>query len=173
MVFQHKNVRLPAAHYVGRRWYFITFCCENRLPVFNDPEHAVWLIEIIRRESATNHFAIHAYCVMADHFHFLALGVEETSNLLAFVKLLKQKSAFEFKKKCNRALWQKKSYDHILRAKDSVESVAAYIWMNPVRKGLCVNPGDYSFSGSFTMDWKECIHSGDPWIPPWKATTPA
>jgi len=134
MPFQHKNIRLPAAHYIGKRWHFVTFCCEKRVPVFNDPNQAAWLIELLRRESTTNQFAIHAYSVMPDHLHFLALGTERTSDLLAFVKILKQKSAFQFKRTLNRMLWQKKSYDHILRAKDSVESVAAYIWMNPVRK---------------------------------------
>ena len=27
-LFPHKNIRRPAAHYVGRREYFITFCCD-------------------------------------------------------------------------------------------------------------------------------------------------
>jgi hypothetical protein len=44
-------------------------------------------------------------------------------------------------------------YDRILRATDAVETVAIYIWSNPVRKGLCAQPGQYPYSGSQTIDW--------------------
>jgi putative transposase len=158
---------------MGQRWHFVTFCCDGRVPVFKGSDLAEWLIEMLRRESFAGRFAIHAYSLMPDHLHFLALGLEETSNLLSFVKLLKQKSAFEFKAKFHRALWQKKSYDHILRPRDSVEGVAAYIWMNPVRKELASGPSAYPYSGSFTMDWKSSIRLDDPWIPPSKANPPA
>ena len=151
----------------------MTFCCEKRTPTFKDSNQANWLIQMLRHESEKSQFAIHAYSLMPDHLHFLALGLQENSNLLAFVKMFKQKSAFEFKARFQRALWQKKSYDHILRPKDSVESVAAYIWLNPVRKGLTLSPGDYPLSGSFTIDWDHSIQAGDPWIPPWKAKAPA
>jgi putative transposase len=173
MPFQHKNIRLPSTHYIGKRWHFVTFCSNNRVAVFSRPPLAKWLIEVLRHESAASRFAIHAYSLMPDHLHILAMGTEETSNLLPFVKGFKQKSAFEYKAKFRRVLWQKKSYDHILRPKDSVERVAAYIWMNPVRRYLAREPGDYPFSGSFTIDWKQLIQAGDPWIPPWKSKTPA
>ncbi len=96
MGFLRKKIRLPAAHYVGPRWYFVTLCCAERRRIFGSPKIAGWLIENLRRESALHHFAVHAYCAMPDHFHALVRGMEATSNLLVFLKSLKQETAHEF-----------------------------------------------------------------------------
>ena len=125
------------------------------------------------KDSLTRGFAVFAYCVMPDHFHLLVQGLAASSNLLAFVKTLKQKTAFEFERKFHRDLWQNKFYDHILRPNDSVEAVAAYIWLNPVRKGLCDTAQDYPFSGSFAVDWKQIVPPSEPWLPSWKKKLPA
>jgi hypothetical protein len=46
--------------------------------------------------------------------------------------------------------------------------VAAYIWMNPVRKGLCQRPEDYPFLGTFTLPWPPGKALQTAWTPPWK-----
>lgn len=168
MEFRHKNIRLPAAHYTGQRWYFVTLCCAHRRPVFADPMHAAWILEHLRQHSNASHFAVHAYCAMPDHLHALVLGLDTTSDLLTFLKHLKQETGYQFQKRSHRALWQKKSYDHVLRPKDSPERVAAYIWMNPFRKGLSRTPEEYPFSGSFIFDRKKLIAPAESWVPPWK-----
>jgi hypothetical protein len=68
-------------------------------------------------------------------------------------------------------LWQKKFYDRILRERDSFDGVAGYIWMNPVRKGLCSDPREYPYSGSFAVDWKKMMRPLESWVPEWKAKT--
>lgn len=120
---------------------------------------------------------------MPDHFHGLVTGLEPTSDLLVFVKSLKLSTAREYAEKQRRppgrrggryegtpqtALWQKKFYDYILREGDSVAGVAAYIWANPVRKGLCRDPREYLYSGSFVLDWTTFVRSVEPWTPGWK-----
>jgi len=138
--------------------------------VFAKPEQAVWLIDQLREQSASNQFAVHAYCVMPDHLHALVFGLEPASSMLAFAKILKQKTSYEFRRKFSEPLWQKKFYDHILRPKDSPAAVAVYIWMNPVRKNLCKTPHDYPFSGSFVLeDWRKTFSPKELWQPPWKA----
>jgi putative transposase len=173
MPFDRKNIRLPSTQYLGQRWHFVTICCESRRHVFANPNHARSLIEELRRAASAKSFAVFAYCAMPDHFHLLVQGLAASSNLLAFVKTLKQKTAYEFERKFHRDLWQKKFYDHILRPNDSVEAVAAYIWLNPVRKGLCDTAEDYPFSGSFAVDWKQIVPPSEPWLPSWKKKLPA
>jgi putative transposase len=168
-LFPHRNIRRPGAHYVGQREYFITFCCCGRRAVFAEPEKALWLVEELRRHSARHHFAVYAYCVMPEHFHALVRGLELGSDLLAFLKGFKQETAYEFRKKFHGVLWQKKFYDHILRRDDLAERVAAYIWANPVRKGICGDALEYPFSGSFVLDWKKLISPVQVWEPLWKA----
>ena len=114
------------------------------------------------------HFDVHAFCVMPDHFHALVEGVKPDSDLLLFVKNFKQATSREYSKGRGEALWQKKFYDHILRAKDSPEAVSWYIWMNPVRKGLCIRPTEYPYSGSLTEEWEIKAQPNEPWMPTWK-----
>ncbi|MBZ5695418.1 MAG: transposase [Acidobacteriia bacterium] len=173
MGFLHRNIRLPAAKYRGVQWYFVTLCCAGRRRVFADEKRATWIVDELRRHATSHRFAVHAYCAMPDHLHALVMGLDATSDLLTFLKNLKQKTAYEFHSEFDRSLWQKKFYDHILRREDAVERVAAYIWMNPVRKGLCKDPREYAFSGSFVLDWKRDGKPVETWVPPWKEKAPA
>ncbi|MGA8366766.1 MAG: transposase [Candidatus Acidiferrales bacterium] len=169
MAFVHKNIRLHPPSYIGQSSYFVTLCCAGRRPLFANARNAVWLIENLREQSIAYRFAVHAYCVMPDHFHGLFSGIEATSNLMAFLKSLKQATAYEYRKQFHGALWQKKFYDHILRPRDNAAGVAAYIWMNPVRKGLCRDAREYPYSGSFVIDWKKAISPEESWMPDWKS----
>ena len=173
MPFPHKNIRLHPANYLGQRSYFVTLCCASRRRVFANSKNAAWLIEILRRQSTAHGFAVRAYCVMPDHFHMLVSGLVPASDLLAFVKNLKLTTSLEYRARFKKTLWQKKFYDHILRPKDNAMRIAVYIWMNPVRKGLCEEPEQYPYSGSFVMDWKKKASPVEPWTPEWKAKAPA
>jgi putative transposase len=168
MDFRRKNIRLNAIHYRGRAWFFITFCCESRRSVFSKSKHALSLISHLKRAVEKCKFDVHAFCIMPDHFHALVEGIAPDSDLLLFVKNLKWASSRGYSKENGGPLWQKKFYDHILRPKDSPEAVSWYIWMNPVRKGLCTEPTQYPFSGSFTDKWEKKIQPYELWVPTWK-----
>jgi REP element-mobilizing transposase RayT len=148
-------------------------CCENRQPIFQNHDRATWIVEVLRTEAHLQKFLVDAYCVMPDHLHFLAFGQTPDSNLLILAKTFKQKTGYAYQQETGVRLWQKNYYDHMLRASENSNDVAAYIWMNPVRKGLCKNFEEYPFSGSFTRAWKTPANAG-PWTPPWKiGQTPA
>jgi hypothetical protein len=49
-----------------------------------------------------------------------------------FAKTFKQKTAYVYQQETGVRLWQKNYYDHVLRANEGSNHVAAYIWMNPV-----------------------------------------
>jgi putative transposase len=170
--FCRKNIRLAAENYIGRRWYFVTVCREKRQRIFRDAAHAEWLTQHLRDAAAKHAFKVHAYCIMPDHLHLLVEGSKDSSNLLAFMAEFKQQTAKEWRKLYRSTLWQKKFYDHILRRASSPETVAWYIWMNPVRKGLCQEPQQYPHSGSFTVDWKGRPQPAEAWAPPWKQKMP-
>jgi putative transposase len=168
MEFRHKNIRLPADRYRGGGWFFITFCCEQRRAVFREPECCEWFLRNLAATSGGRAIAVHAFCLMPDHIHLLAQGLEPSSDLLKFLKSLKQKTGFEYKQKKGVQLWQKKSYDRILRSEDSPDSVAWYIWMNPVRGGICGSPREYAWSGSLTGAGPHAAPLTEYWTPPWK-----
>jgi putative transposase len=165
--FTRKNHRLNANEYVGQKWCFITMCCERREPIFVASDRAAWIVDFLKAESVKHQFLVDAYCVMPDHLHFLGFGTKQECNLLAFAKSFKQKTGYYFQQKHGSRLWQRNFYDHMLRSGEASGHVATYIWMNPVRKGLCTNFEEYPFSGSLTRQW-----NGSPtteiWTPPWK-----
>ena len=167
--FRRKNIRLPAAQYIGRKWYFLTMVVEGRQRRFFNSSRVAENLSLLTEQAQSSNFSISAYCFMPDHLHLLTNGTEEESDLLKFADAFKQDSAFDFKQQSQQRLWQKKFHDHILRSNESWESIACYIWMNPVRKGLCKRPQDWPHSGSFTVDWRRLLTLGiDTWVPPWK-----
>jgi REP element-mobilizing transposase RayT len=127
------------------------------------------LLGILEELAAAARIAIQAYCFMPDLLHLLASGVSGDSDCMAFVNSFKQKSGYAFKQRTGQHLWQHKSYDHILRPGEPWESVAFYIWMNPVRKALCAEPQDWPYSGSETLNWRRLLTPPEKlWTPPWK-----
>lgn len=165
--FERKKNRLELEDYFGRRRFFITTCCRGRREIFRRVETAGTIIENLREYSNRYGFGVHAYCVMPDHVHFLAEGLSEASELIRFVKTFKQGTGYACRKNARGPLWEKSFYDHVLRSRDSNEDVAWYIWMNPVRKGLCRDSREYPFSGSFSLAWP-IVEPSKLWMPPWK-----
>jgi hypothetical protein len=110
---------------------------------------------------------------MPNHFNFLLEGTSQESDLLGFMKSFKIKSSRAYALETSQALWQKKYFDHILRSRESPESVAWYIWMNPVRAGLSAKAGEYPFAGSFTGLMDRLVSHPESWTPPWKPQKPS
>ena len=168
MPFHRKNIRLPASRYRGKQIYFVTLCCEKRRPIFANESIGHWLITRLLGSAAKDAFAVHAYCVMPDHLHILAEAINESCDLIRFVSSFKQQTGFTYEKRFDRQLWQSRYYDHVLRKAEATDAVAWYIWLNPVRKGLCLAPQDYPLSGSLTIDWRNRCTAAPLWSPPWK-----
>jgi REP element-mobilizing transposase RayT len=150
--------------------YFLTLCFEDRKPLGKNPRVASWLIERLRAHAASCRFFVHAYFVMPDHLHAFVCAASEASDLMSFVEEYKQQTGFAFAQRTRRKLWQCKYYDRILRNSDSAEAVAWYVWLNPVRKGLCRTPSEYPFAGSFTQIGASILKGSQApeWKPPWK-----
>ena len=172
MPFNRKNIRLAPRNYLGYGIYFVTICSHNRNPYFADISLGHVALGHLISLSTRNSFLLHAFCLMPDHLHFLCEGNSPQSNLLRFVTAFKQRTAVAYKNRAAGPLWQTKFYDHILRAQDELESVACYIWANPVRKGLREDTAAYPLSGSQTLDWKKLSAHLNDWLPPWKKSMP-
>ncbi len=172
-MYFHKNIRLSTRSYIGRQCYFVTLCCCDRRQLFSGLSICCWFLEILRAESAARNFAIHAYCIMPDHVHFLTEGLLPSSDFADFVKSLKIKTSRAYGQNASQPLWQKKFFDHVLRSNEHIEPVAYYIWMNPVRKGLSRTVGEYPFAGSFSQMVVQMPVPSVLWCPPWTSKAPA
>jgi REP element-mobilizing transposase RayT len=163
-----KPIRLPAGNYVGRNTYFLTACTLHRDRIFSNPRWADLMVRAFLAAAKAEEFLLHAWCVMPDHVHVLAEGATDQSHADRFVSHWKRATTFEFKKAAGRELWQRLFYDRVLRNTDSRNEIAWYIWLNPVRKGMCREPWDYAWSGSMTTMNMNTTPSEPTWMPPWK-----
>ncbi|MGB2632298.1 MAG: transposase, partial [Candidatus Acidiferrum sp.] len=149
-LFRRKNIRLPVPNYQGPHLCFATLCFNHRAPLASDPAVADWLISTLRECALRKSFLVHAYCVMADHLHFLTEGTNPAMNVISLVRSFKQTTGYLFSQRQRQHLWQEKWSDHLLRNNESVEAVCWYIWLNPGRKRICTRPSEYPFLGSFS-----------------------
>jgi len=163
-----KSARLASFNYLGFQPYFVTLCCFHRQKIFSDAEECRQVLRLLQSESSARLFAVHAYCAMSDHLHFLAEGTDASSDLLHFIKSFKIKSSRAYATRHPRLLWQTGYFEHILRAGESLEPFACYIWLNPVRKNLVSRPQEYALAGSFSGMKIPAIWSAEDWKPPWK-----
>jgi putative transposase len=150
-----KRTRLKDFDYKGCYRYFITLCTFDKKTIFIDETLVSWLIDVLKEKSTSFGFRIWAYCFMPDHLHLLIEGKSNESDLKQFVSSYKQYTAFHYKKRYRRELWQINFYDHVLRKEEDTINVANYIFNNPVRKGLSNEYKDYEFLESFELDIKQ------------------
>jgi tRNA 2-thiocytidine biosynthesis protein TtcA len=83
--------------------------------------------------------------------HALVAGEHEAADFREFVRIFKQQTAFEWKRRHATRLWQRGYIDHVLRNEEDTLAVARYIIENPLRAGLVRNPLDYPHIGSLPV----------------------
>jgi putative transposase len=165
-----KDIRLSSRSYVGTGLYFVTVCTSQRRRLFTSAELCSAVIKVLRRAATDTAFLVHAYCLTPDHVHVLTEGTESDSHLQKLVSRWKQITAYRHRDGDEIGLWQKGFFDCILRKSSDVDTVAWYIWMNPVRAGIAPRPEDHPYSGSFTVPWPVMTRiSKVEWVPPWKS----
>ena len=145
---------LPAFDYIGLHRYFLTFCTNQRQPIFRDSTRVDLVKSHILQTAADESFAILAYCFMPDHLHLLVEGQADAADCKRLITRAKQFSGFYYSKTFGARLWQRYGFERVLRDDEATLVVARYILENPVRAGLVVSPEDYAFSGSekFTVE---------------------
>jgi len=98
-------------HYIGFYYYFLTWCCDHRQPLFTQPNQVDLLRgQFLRAEQETG-FANIAYCFMPDHVHKVMKACSPTSDAGPYIKLAKQYSGDYYSKSFKRRVWQRYGYD--------------------------------------------------------------
>jgi putative transposase len=158
-LIRHKSrPRLDLSSYQGYNCFHIILRTAHNRSVFGNDWNYKKMLEILRYTSSKHNYLVLTYCFMPNHLHLLMLS-EKESDLLDFVKLVKQMSGYYYKQKAGRKLWQASFYDRNLRLVEDRPSVAKYILNNPVRWRLCVNASEYKYSGSFLCSIEDLISS--------------
>ncbi len=143
-------------YYVPGAIVFITQVVENRVPVFQNPDHLALLHDTLHNVKVLHPFSMLAYAFLPDHFHLLLKpsGVSTFSQIMHslkpnFTKAYKQAAGITG----HLEFWQKRFWDHVIRDEPDLKAHLDYIHYNPVKHGLSARPEGWPHS-SFAK-WKE------------------
>ena len=130
----------------GGATYFVTFRSSRGVL----PNRALrTLLTVIAEEHGKRCF-VHLALAMPDHCHMLLTPLPDHEGtyfeLGSILKSIKGSSAraINLDLKRSGSVWQKESYDRVIRNSDEFRHTWRYIWLNPVRWGLVENEEDYS-----------------------------
>lgn len=140
------SLRLRGFNYSWPRIYFVTIVAKDRKSRFLDERVAIATIECLKSLREDLLFNVYIYCLMPDHFHALIGPGESGRALGALCGAFKSLSTREYWNWYDGKLWQRQFFDHIIRNHEDFEETLEYIRMNPVRRGLVKDPGDWPYT---------------------------
>ena len=149
-----KNIRLKDFNYNSEGAYFITICTQNKIcllshimqtTVLDTPKiHLTKYGEIANKvilqlSDFYNNVSVENFVIMPNHVHLLlfinysSTTPPETSPQNSIIS----RFISTFKRFCNKEfgenIWQKRSYDHIIRNTSDFDEHLKYIYENPIR----------------------------------------
>jgi REP element-mobilizing transposase RayT len=96
-------------------------------------------------------FNLHGAVIMPDHVHLVLTPLYGGAGFYCIPEItqgIKSSSAHQINRLLERKgeVWQRESFDHVLRREESIAEKVQYIWENPVRAGLVDIASDYRWS---------------------------
>jgi putative transposase len=129
-----------------RQMYSITSVCFCREKVFAKDHYARLAAKALSSTKLWPDAKCLAWVVMPDHLHVL-IELGDTEPLSLVVQRIKSliATAINQERSTRQPVWQRGYYEHAIRTDEDVLLAARYIINNPVRAGLALNIGDYSY----------------------------
>ena len=153
---------------------FITAVCYRREPYLETDWQKELLLSVMREVKLSSGFAMHAYVILDDHFHWIITPVGQ--NFSAIMQSIKLRFVHGYKKAIGKkeqaTLWQRRFWDHVIRNSEDLHRHMDYIHYNPVKHGYVSKPSGYRWSsfnthmrmGNYAANWgtdtiSEAIHT--------------
>ena len=149
--------------------HYLTYSCNDRLPLLSKDRTRDWVIETVRTARARHGFDLYAYVIMPEHVH-LALRPrwpgDDVSRILYDLKRpvsvkakrwLQQTGEAEWLRRLSARHGQRKvlhfwqpggGYDKNVWQERAITEIIDYIHANPVRRGLVERPTDWPWSSA-------------------------
>lgn len=155
--------------------FFITVVTDQRRPILTGDCARRCLRQAFRRVRCRRPFRIMAIVLLPDHWHTileLPPGDDDYSTRIRQVKesftrrflaeggVEGERSASRYRKR-ERAIWQRRFYEHTVRDEDDLKRCADYLHYNPVKHGHVSRVADWAWSsfhrfvrmGEYPPDW--------------------
>ena len=150
--------------------FFFTVVTWRRQPILVEAGHIRRLRAAFRREMTKNPFIVDAIVILPDHLHTiwrLPEGDADYSGRWSRIKryfsigVTRSRQDGVRKERREKAVWQRRFWEHRIRDEEDWRRHMDYIHYNPVRHGLVSHPGDWAFSsfhrcvqrGWYTEEW--------------------
>ena len=128
------------------RSYVLTFCAQNRTPIFKDALAALHIINAMQRSARLGYCDSLAWVVMPNHVHWM-LTLADCSKLSSLVAATKGRASrgLQVEAGLHLPIWQPGFYEHQIRVDEDLRQQARYLIANPLRAGLVSSVDDYPY----------------------------
>jgi putative transposase len=116
--------------------------------IYRDDLDRRCFLHLLRTSSETHHWRLHAYCLMATHYH-LVLDARQP-ELSAGIQFLNGRHAQAFNQRHKRygALFAERFTARVIESEEYLYDACAYVLLNPVKAGLCDRAEEWPWSYS-------------------------
>ena len=116
--------------------------------IVRDPRDGQLYVHLLARTIARYRWECHAYCLMPNHVHAVVDATQQ--ELSAGVQYLHGTYALAFNRRHRRTghLFGARFSSWIVETERHLSNACRYVYLNPVRAGLCARPEDWPWSGS-------------------------
>jgi putative transposase len=128
------------------RMTFLTLVTRGRQPWLRADTSKQCVLAAFADTRLRHPFRNVGHVVLDDHLHWMLVPGADTdiSRLVAAFKQWVIRASSDIGG--DRALWQRRFYDHVIRDEDDMNRHLDYIHYNPVKHGYCTRAGDYRWS---------------------------
>ncbi len=145
--------------------YFFSVVTHQRRPILTRPEILARLREAFIRVNAKMPFTMDAVAILPDHLHCIWQLPENDVDFSGRWQRIKHfvsagiaaETNIESRKlKREKAVWQRRFWEHLIRDEDDWKRHMDYIHYNPVKHGYVLSPADWphsSFLKSVKRGW--------------------
>ncbi len=151
-----EGMSIPSRHHSIVGTYFVTSRTWQSRMLFVTESFSSVFIDSLLHYQQKGAYALHAFILMPDHFHILLTPAPDRS-LERAVQFIKGGSArkLALERHMRFPVWQRGFSDHRIRDAADFAAHLRYIWQNPVRKKLVLEPQEFrwsSASGRYKLD---------------------
>ena len=134
--------------------YHIVQRGNNREVTFIEPENYQFYINLWQELSARYGVAVHAYCLMTNHIHFLVTP-EHSTSISNTMKAVGSRYAQYINKSYRRTgtLWEGRHRASLVQSERYLLTCMRYIELNPVRATMVDRPEEYRWSSYGVNAW--------------------
>ena len=127
--------------------YIVTAGIHQKQHILNTPEKRTRFCRLLFRLAEKCNWELHAWAVMSNHYHFVAISPQDASGLKTFINHLHRTSAVGLNKldgTKGRRVWHQ-YWESFISFEKSYYARLNYVQQNPAHHGICDNAETYEW----------------------------